>query len=507
MAEYFLPKTSWNKTILEILSGEVGLPGIAKQMNIFEQYGKFQIELDGQAIKYIFGTDKEYILLPNFRLKYFLRSLGHANNPIVSIGTAEVLKFTNPAGAITWYLSSGIGEFIKLVENNNGSLDRIYELLRDYGELGPKGILQPELDKQPVRYEPLFTENGFLNQRIRAYGHDNHLDLGSHSTTLQARLNNLSNDYSSLESPYTWITDTKINSLQVWGREKFLVPISIVVPCYNSEKHIDYLLRALQSQRIPTAYKSQIQVILIDDASTTPLSTFVQKEKFDFEIDIVRSENNRGPGESRNLGLALVRNKYTLFLDSDTLLSQNYILDYVSRIQLIPNALLTSFRKRITLEDKILSSIDKGLAPNHNTDDSRIINYSRADQVGWSPKDIRDNVKVEILEDTNYFKTLGRGSVLGIYDLPAVVSGHNIFVSTEVARKVGGFSRDFKGWGFEDTHFGAKVIANGNYIIPVVSSSVYHIGFGPREKNLAKKIAEVRQNYETYQRLLQEKWT
>lgn len=77
-----------------------------------------------------------------------------------------------------------------------------------------------------------------------------------------------------------------------------------------------------------------------------------------------------------------------------------------------------------------------------------------------------------------------------------------MFIKTSVAKKVGGFCSEFKGWGFEDTHFGAKVIANGNYIIPVLSSSVYHIGFSPRANDMDKKIIEAKQNYEVYQRLL-----
>lgn len=92
---------------------------------------------------------------------------------------------------------------------------------------------------------------------------------------------------------------------------------------------------------------------------------------------------------------------------------------------------------------------------------------------------------VELLNDTNYFKSFG--FVKYGYNGLAESLGHNISTRQKVVKSVQGFSKEFVGWGMEDSYFGAKVIASGNFIIPVLSSAVYHIGYGPRGGDLEKK--------------------
>ncbi len=58
----------------------------------------------------------------------------------------------------------------------------------------------------------------------------------------------------------------------------------------------------------------------------------------------------------------------------------------------------------------------------------------------------------------------------------------------------------------EDSYFGAKVIANGNFIIPVLSSAVYYIGYGPRDGDLEKKQKELTNNFKIYENLLNQEW-
>ena len=46
------------------------------------------------------------------------------------------------------------------------------------------------------------------------------------------------------------------------------------------------------------------------------------------------------------------------------------------------------------------------------------------------------------------------------------------------------------------------IIANGNYVIPVLSSNVYHINHEPRSGSQAKKVNEFKHNIEIYNKLL-----
>lgn len=111
---------------------------------------------------------------------------------------------------------------------------------------------------------------------------------------------------------------------------------------------------------------------------------------------------------------------------------------------------------------------------------------------------------LELLNDTNYFKSFG--FVKYGYNGLAESLGHNISTRQKVVKSVQGFSKEFVGWGMEDSYFGAKVIANGNFIIPVLSSAVYHIGYGPRGGDLEKKQKELTNNFKIYENLLNQEW-
>jgi len=71
---------------------------------------------------------------------------------------------------------------------------------------------------------------------------------------------------------------------------------------------------------------------------------------------------------------------------------------------------------------------------------------------------------------------------------------------------VNGFCTEFKGWGIEDKFFGLSLVTEGNFIIPVTSSMVYHLEYGPRDGDLNKKIKELNNNYDKYKKMLKNIW-
>jgi hypothetical protein len=69
-------------------------------------------------------------------------------------------------------------------------------------------------------------------------------------------------------------------------------------------------------------------------------------------------------------------------------------------------------------------------------------------------------------------------------------------------QKVNGFGNEFNGWGLEDTFFGAKVISSGNFIIPLLSTGVYHINHPPRSGSEENKQKEYDENLSKYKELI-----
>lgn len=93
--------------------------------------------------------------------------------------------------------------------------------------------------------------------------------------------------------------------------------ISVVIPCYNTEKWIARAINCVLAQ-----VGVSIQLIVIDDGST------------DGSIQVIRtygdrihweSRSNRGACAARNRGLELVSTEYVMFLDADDWIEGNFL--------------------------------------------------------------------------------------------------------------------------------------------------------------------------------------
>ena len=105
----------------------------------------------------------------------------------------------------------------------------------------------------------------------------------------------------------------KFNKL--FKSERKLLPdkkISIIVPCYDSEKTIDRCLRALLKQ----TYKT-LEIICIDDGSSdNTVNILKQYASKDGRVKYIEN-NHKGASEARNKGIDSATGDYVMFCDSD----------------------------------------------------------------------------------------------------------------------------------------------------------------------------------------------
>ena len=137
-------------------------------------------------------------------------------------------------------------------------------------------------------------------------------------------------------------------------------------------------------------------------------------------------------------------------------------------------------------------------------DDSRVITKGKEYHIGCDKTYIGE--EITILDDTDYFKKIGFGSQIGIYNIATIVTGHNMAVNKTEIKSAFPFNSKFKGWGMEDAYFSARLVSDGCYVIPVLSSCVYHINHLPRSGSEEQKNKEALNNYNTYIELLNEIW-
>ncbi len=93
---------------------------------------------------------------------------------------------------------------------------------------------------------------------------------------------------------------------------------SIIIPVYNRPQEVDELLYSLTQQN----YKD-FEVIVVDDGSTTPCDSVIEKYRDDLTIHYY-FKSNSGPGQTRNYGAERAKGTFLIILDSDCILPPTY---------------------------------------------------------------------------------------------------------------------------------------------------------------------------------------
>ena len=93
---------------------------------------------------------------------------------------------------------------------------------------------------------------------------------------------------------------------------KFMVKISVIVPCYNVEEYLEECLDSIINQTF-----KDMEIICINDGSTdNTLNILNSYAERDSRIKII-SQSNQGLSAARNTGLKNVTGEYVAFIDSD----------------------------------------------------------------------------------------------------------------------------------------------------------------------------------------------
>lgn len=137
-----------------------------------------------------------------------------------------------------------------------------------------------------------------------------------------------------LESPELCIEEAKPYEKDVVFRkmsekiqlvcEKKRDRISVIIPCYNAERHVARCLDSIFSQKLS---KAELEVICIDDASTDQTLNILKKyeKRYEENMILIPLSENRKQGYGRNAGLDYSTGKYIFFLDSDDYIEENYL--------------------------------------------------------------------------------------------------------------------------------------------------------------------------------------
>ncbi|MEG0034378.1 MAG: glycosyltransferase [Bacilli bacterium] len=104
--------------------------------------------------------------------------------------------------------------------------------------------------------------------------------------------------------------------------------ITIIIPIYNGEKHIERCLDSLLIQK-----NKNFELIIVNDGSTDKTLNILDKYIGKFENIRIITKENEGQGVARNIGIRESKGNYLVFLDGDDEVEPNYISEFYEVIK------------------------------------------------------------------------------------------------------------------------------------------------------------------------------
>lgn len=129
--------------------------------------------------------------------------------------------------------------------------------------------------------------------------------------------------------------------------------ISIVVPAYNAEKHIELMILSVLQQPM------KVELIIVNDGSEDKTGEICQKYVALYENIVYIESENKGAGSARNLGVKNATGEYIIFLDSDDVLFKEALDDKLNDFLKV----CSSEKKDIIYTTKSKTNIDMSVQP------------------------------------------------------------------------------------------------------------------------------------------------
>jgi len=114
---------------------------------------------------------------------------------------------------------------------------------------------------------------------------------------------------------------------------------SIVIPTYNRQPILEKCLRALENQRLTDRTVENYEVVVVDDGSTDGTLTWLNAHQAEFPHVVTYEQNHQGPSAARNLGVQQAKGDTIIFIDSDLVVTEQFLQSHATTLQTEEKAL------------------------------------------------------------------------------------------------------------------------------------------------------------------------
>ena len=109
--------------------------------------------------------------------------------------------------------------------------------------------------------------------------------------------------------------------------------VSVVIPTFNRKPILEKCLKALENQKLNNNI-STYEVIVVDDGSTDGTSSWIRNNKDYLPHVVLFEQKHGGPALGRNLGVMKSKNEIIIFIDSDLIVLEDFIVSHVEKLLL-----------------------------------------------------------------------------------------------------------------------------------------------------------------------------
>ena len=107
--------------------------------------------------------------------------------------------------------------------------------------------------------------------------------------------------------------------------------ISVVIPTYNRKLILKKCLLALENQLLNNRINSY-EIIVIDDGSTDGTTKWIKENTEILPHVVLYEQSHGGPALARNLGVLKSKNEIIIFIDSDLVVVNNFLINHVDKL-------------------------------------------------------------------------------------------------------------------------------------------------------------------------------
>ena len=108
--------------------------------------------------------------------------------------------------------------------------------------------------------------------------------------------------------------------------------LSVVIPTYNRLPILQKCLRALEQQRLAEPIEGY-EVVLVDDGSTDATVQWVREQGAELPHVRLICQDHGGPAEGRNRGVEAARGDVIVFIDSDLVVTDAFLLAHARSLK------------------------------------------------------------------------------------------------------------------------------------------------------------------------------